>query len=244
MPARKPKFDWSLLDRYALYDYFQQIKDQIVGQVLAPDEFHKIVSRHIKRQLPVRVAKKYDLAVQDNWVWVGGTYFSDYDERKQKCIQVDIVYNMLDEHINYNRARFNRFCITLSDVILHEIIHMRQYRRRGWKMLPDYASTAEKTEQRNQQSYYGCTDEIDAYAFNIACELLRRFKNDQTAVEHYLSITPNRRSIASHSLKNYLKAFNWDYDHPIIKRLKSRTIRYLPNAIIGKPYRNRDWINH
>jgi hypothetical protein len=42
----------------------------------------------------------------------------------------------------------------MADTILHEIMHMRQYRRRKFKILPDYASTAEKTEQRAEQDLW------------------------------------------------------------------------------------------
>jgi hypothetical protein len=45
---------------------------------------------------------------------------------------------------------------------------MRQFRRRNFKQLPDYASNAEKSEIREEQEYLGCKDEIDAYSFNIA----------------------------------------------------------------------------
>jgi hypothetical protein len=33
----------------------------------------------------------------------------------------------------------------------------------------------------------GCSDEIDAYGFNIACELLYRFNNDADKVIEYLN---------------------------------------------------------
>lgn len=244
MPARKPKFDWSLLDRYSLYEYFQQLKSKIVGQDLTIHQFHKLFKNHIIKELPVRVSKRYDSKVNNGFAYVGGTYYSDFDQLKQKCIEINFVYNVLDKNINYTKIKFDRICTVITDVVLHEIIHMRQYRRRKFKDLPDYNSTAEKTEQRAEQAYYGCSDEIDAYSFNIACELLGKFDNDPQAVKEYLSTIQSKRSRASSSLRLYLKAFNWDYDHTIIKRLKSKTIRYIPNALNGKPYRNRDWINH
>jgi len=40
----------------------------------------------------------------------------------------------------------------------------------------------------------------------------------------------------------YLKAFDHDHNHPIIKKVKKKVLQYLPNAEIGKPYRNKDWI--
>jgi hypothetical protein len=41
----------------------------------------------------------------------------------------------------------------------------------------------------------------------------------------------------------YLKAFNHDHNHVIIKRVKKKVIRYIPYAKLGKPYRKKDWID-
>jgi hypothetical protein len=121
---------------------------------------------------------------------------------------------------------------------------MRQYRRRNFKELADYASTAEKTEQLQEQRYLGCSDEIDAYGFNIACELLVKYTNNINKVIKHLDINQKGVRTRVDSWRMYLKAFNYDHDHIIIKRLKKKIIRYLPFAIIGKPYRNKDWIGY
>jgi hypothetical protein len=120
---------------------------------------------------------------------------------------------------------------------------MRQFRRRKFKFLPDYASNAEKTEQRNEQIYLGSSDEIDAYGFNIACELTEKFKGDQTRIINYLAKNQKNQKQKFNSWRMYQKAFNYDHSHPIIKKLKKKVVRYLPHALIGKPYKNKDWIN-
>jgi hypothetical protein len=98
-------------------------------------------------------------------------------------------------------------------------------------------------ELRKEQSYLGCTDEIDAYSFNIACELLDKFKNDNKLAINYISKRQRKGNLKSNTLRTYLKAFEYNYNHPIIKRLKKRVIRYMPHAEQGKPYRTKDWIN-
>ena len=118
---------------------------------------------------------------------------------------------------------------------------MRQYRRRGFKSLPNYESTAARSKIREEQSYLGCADEIDAYGFNIACELLDKFKGDNKAVIKYLN-TRQRNSSARNCWITYLKAFKYDHGHEIIKRLKKKVIRYLPRAEAGKPFKSCDWI--
>jgi hypothetical protein len=134
-------------------------------------------------------------------------------------------------------------CTTIADTLLHEIIHMRQFRRRNFKQLPDYASNAEKSELREEQEYLGCSDEIDAYGFNIACELMNKFGKNNVQVVNYLNENQKSKKRRPNSWRMYLKAFEHDHNHPIIQRVKKKVVRYLPAAEVGKPYRNKDWIN-
>ena len=118
---------------------------------------------------------------------------------------------------------------------------MRQFRRREFKDLPDYPSTARRESKRKEQRYLGNSDEIDAYSFNIACELIDQYKNTNNIVKH-LSVNQKNKKVKHDSWFIYLKAFDHDHDHPVIKKVKKKVLHYLPNAEIGKPYRNRDWI--
>jgi hypothetical protein len=120
---------------------------------------------------------------------------------------------------------------------------MRQYRRRKFKVLPDYASNADKTEIRMEQSYLGCSDEIDAYAFNIACELVEKFQGDKNQIINYLNENQKGKKRRHNSWRMYLKAFQYDHNHPIVQRVKKKVVSYLPQAYLGKPYRNKDWID-
>ena len=118
---------------------------------------------------------------------------------------------------------------------------MRQYRRRNFKSLPQYASTAARTKVREEQEYLGCTDEIDAYGFNIACELVTKFNGNQKSIIKFLNqdLKGLRRKGC---WMMYLTAFKHDHNHEIIKRLKKKIIRYLPRAYSGKPFKSCDWI--
>ena len=237
------EFNWSILDRQQLYKLLWMVWPEIVDKPLTAAKIHAILAKHIKQYLPVRVSKKFDFGVDPGWVYIGGTYYSDYDQEFKKSIEVIFVYNPLDKKLCLNKSKFQRICKTFSDVVLHELIHMRQYRRREFKILPEYESNAERTEQRQEQGYLGCTDEIDAYSFNIACELIDRIGLDYPALIDYVSATHWKGRLKSNSLRMYLKAFDYNHNHRIIKRLKKKIIRYLPNAELGRPYRTTDWID-
>jgi len=241
MPQRNPTFNWSLLDRKDLIKFLYLIHPEVSNQKISVSKFHKIIAAHLKNKLPITVTKKMDKTTEPGMVYVGGTYYSDFDKHHRRCIEIIMCYNPTQKYLELSKKGYRGICILAADTILHEIMHMRQYRRRKFKFLPDYASTAEKSSQRQEQSYLGNSDEIDAYSFNIACDLMDRFKNNEKQVAHYLRETQKLRR--SSGWKMYLTAFDFNHNHPIIRRLKKKIIKYLPNAKLGKPYKSKDWIN-
>ena len=239
--ADRSDFDWSLLDRDGVAGFIWMLSPKIVNQRLTVDQFHGIIYRHLKKYLPLRISKtKYNKSDR-NTVMIGGCYYSELDQYNKLCIEVLLLYNPKDEYLKLNTRKFYRVCIVIADTILHEIIHMRQFRRRAFKDLPDYPSTARRASKREEQSYLGNSDEIDAYSFNIACELIDRYKSTKNVVRH-LNIDQKTKQVRYDEWFMYLKAFDHDHNHLIIKKVKKKVLQYLPNAAIGKPYRNKDWI--
>ena len=243
MAASTENFDWSLLNRNSIIGLMLTLAPEIVKQPLTVDQFHKKVTGLLKKHVPVRVRKTFSPKVDAGFVYVGGCYYSAYDEDYEKCIEVLFQYRINQKIINLTAKRFTSMCVTIADTLLHEIIHMRQFRRRNFKYLPDYASNAEKSEIREEQEYLGCSDEIDAYGFNIACELMDKFGKNKKKVVNYLNENQKGKKRRHNSWRMYLKAFEHDHNHPILQRVKKKVVRYLAAAETGKPYRNKDWIN-
>lgn len=243
MSNQRISFDWSTLNRNSLIDIFTQSFSEIIDKELTADRIRNIFNRNIKKYIPIRIVRKSDKAVEKGWIYIGGVYDGERDRKRKPCIEVNFTFNSEQQSILVNRFKCRIMSRLFADVVLHEIIHMRQYRRRKFKPLPDYESNAEMDELRQEQSYLGCTDEIDAYSFNIACELLEKFKGDKKLAIKYLGQNHRKGKLKSNSLKSYLKAFEYDHNHIIIKRLKKRVVRYIPRAEEGRPYRTKDWIN-
>jgi hypothetical protein len=242
MPTPKVKFNWSTLDRGTIISFMLSLAPTIVNNNLTMAQFHNKITNHLKKLVPVRFRKQGNFKVKSNSVWIGGTYYSDWDEDKKKCIELVFEYPLFDDYICIKAKKYKNMCYVIADTLLHELIHMRQYRRRKFKIIPDYNSTANKTEIRLEQSYLGCLDEIDAYGFNISCELIDKFKGNETDIINYLNENQKGKRRRHSCWIMYLKAFEHDHNHPIIHRLKKKIVRYLPQARIGKPYRNKDWI--
>lgn len=238
-------YDWSQLDRDLIAQMVALARPSVVGKTLSPAEFTKKI-RNLLRffKIPVHVKTSYDKETSKNSVWVGGLYYAVPDKIGKTAITVLLQFNPSNKkQLLINSYNFRRMCWSVADTILHEIIHMRQYRRRSFKDIPGFYSTANSGKKRAEQVYLGHDDEIDAYSFNIACQLIDRFNYNEKAIVNYLNSDLNDKRKKSNGFKTYLEAFDHNHKHIVIKKLKKKVMRYLPNAAeIGKPYKTNDWL--
>ena len=214
-----------------------------MGKSLTPDQINRIVRNHIKPIMPIKVIK---LIADDNvegLIYMGGVYHSELDKKGKPAIELNLNYHPDDAKLTVSMNRWRRMSRRFAHVMMHEMIHMRQFRARNFKSIPGYQSTAELTTERRAQEYFGDRDEMGAFAFNIACELIDRFGYNPTAIKRYLDTNKVRRHKNSWWY-NYLVAFNWNHDHKIIRRMKRKIMTQLENAYIGKPFKTTDWLTY
>jgi hypothetical protein len=240
--SRKP-FNWSLLDRQSLYSMLYRLKPSIVGKRIAVKQIQKLLSTHIKQYMPVKVVIDRDPKHDTGIIYIGGTYYADADVDGNRQIEVVFSYSTDSTTIKMSDARWIRTCNLFADTVLHEVIHMRQYRTREFKAIPGYESTAYYARDRREQEYYGHKDEMGAFAFNIACELYDKFGNDTSTVKKYLDSNLAKRAKKT-CWHKYLKAFDWNHNHPVIRSMKKKIVRNLPYAQIGKPFKTPDHLTY
>lgn len=238
---RVAQYDWSIIDRELLVAITALARYEIVNQTLTPTEFTARIRRHLRFfKIPINVTSIYHKKTDNSSVWVGGMYDSVKDLNNLTSITLRLQYNPNCTFIKMKTSHFNRFCITAADTILHEMIHMRQYRRRNFKDIMGYESVAESCRQRAEQTYLGHYDEIDAYSFNIACMLDEKFHSNSKKIVEYLNRDLNDGRLRKNSYLLYLTTFDHNHDHIVIKKLKKKIMYYLPYAILGKPYKTSD----
>ncbi len=236
--------DWSTLDRKKLFEILNGARKNVVGRKLLIEDLHKILANQIRKKIPVKVKLLRSAEQEHGIVYIGGCYYGDEDEEfNNRYVEIILSYFIWDEYLTITQHRWRRMCEVFADTVLHEIIHIRQYRTRKWKIIPGYCSSAELANQRKNQNYYGHPDEIGAYAFNIACELYDRFGNNQNLSIKYLNSNQATRHKSSTYLR-YLKTFDMDHQHKVIKRLKKKVIYYLPYAKIGKPFKTSNYLTY
>lgn len=237
-------YDWSALDRDIVAEMVSFAGYSIIDKSLTPTEFATKIRKTLQFfGIPVNLRSCYNTKTEKNCVWVGGLYNSIADKKGQQSITISLQFHKKDQAVKIKKPFFRRMCYTLADTVMHEIIHMRQYRRRNYKDIPGYYSTAELAKKRNEQIYLGHDDEIDAYSFNIACQLIDRFNRDQTKIANYLNSDLSDNRLKKDAYRMYLDAFDHNHSHRVIKKLKKKVINYIPNALeLGKPYKTSDWL--
>jgi hypothetical protein len=216
----------------------------IIGKKIPILDLQKKISTHIKDKLPVKVVRRQNEPTQKiGQIYMGGTYYSHFDYEGRRQIEVVLSYHPDDTAIKMTEYRWGRFCILFADTILHEIIHMRQYRSREFKCIPGYESTAYYHKQRVDQEYYGHKDEMGAFSFNIACDMIEKFGNDKTAIQKYMDSMQVKKHKRT-TYHRYLKAFDWNHNHPIVRQIKKKVVRNLDYAEAGKPFKTTNHLTY
>ena len=237
-------FNWSLLDRATLYSMLYELKSEIVDKRLPIGEITRQVSKHIKQHLPVKVVSSRHKPVKKGELWVGGAYYSDLDKTgKKRFIEVELAFPVDAQTMKTSLYRWERICTLFADTILHEIIHVRQYRARNFKDIPGYESTAYYAKDRAWQEYYGHRDEMGAHAFNIAQDLFDKFGWDPKAIRDYLD-SPVPKRVRPNGWGRFMKSFEYDHNHPKVKQMKRKIMTQLENAYYGKPFKTTNHLTY
>jgi len=237
-------FNWSALDRDMLYSMLYQLKPEIVDKRLSIAEITSILSKHIKRHLPLKVTSNRYKPVKPGEVWIGGAYHSYLDNAGNKrFIEVELAFPTTANTMKTSLYRWDRMCRLFADTVLHEVIHARQYRARNFKDIPGFESTAYYAKDRREQEYYGHRDEMGAHSFNLAQDMIDKFGFDTKAIKEYLdSAVPKR--VRPNGWGRFMKAFEYDHSHPKVIQMKRKIMTQLENAHCGKPFKTNNHLTY
>ena len=234
-------YNWSQLTRASLYEMLHKAGKDVIGKTLTPKEFKARITAGLSH-LPVRIRVIKHVISESKIVYIGGCYYPTDDEAGKTPIEIHFHYYPMDRVIALSAAKWRRVCMLFADTMLHEIIHMKQFRSKNFVGAADYQSTSPIKEQKKLQSYYGNPDEIEAFAFNIACELYAKFGSKEKVIECVNSnnLLHGKRGTAL----TYLVTFDFDFEHPVIKKLKKMILKSLDGAIRGKPFKASKYLTH
>ncbi len=200
----------------------EPLKAELVGYPLSKDEISQIIGRLISENFRVDVIQAEAPQVDPGDINVSACYDPELDSMNRTCIELVLVYSPYDSILIIDDEVFDGITKRLCDAISHEQIHQQQHRARFWEETwfddPDDA-----------EAYLSHKDEIDAYSYNIANELL-----DYADINQVLTILNSPSTIKlehSVNLFVYMQTFEYNSNHPVIKRLLKKITKLLPEVV-------------
>jgi len=199
----------------------KDLEPEVENVVFPITDFLDCVGEFIAKRFRVDVvaAQSDDVDIGD--VNVNAYYDPDLDERKKISIELVLVTNPNEKYITLDKLGWTALCNSIADSLAHELIHMYQSRVREFEDV-SIRQAAAFGEVPDAQEYLGNPDEIDAYAYNIAEELLEH-KDPLSKLNSIKNIKAND----SINLWAYIHAFDQNTEHPVIKKLLKKIYKNL-----------------
>lgn len=165
--------------------------------------------------------------LESNQANISAFYDPELDEDDLVCITVELIFSNKDTHIVWCPEVVDFFVQKLTATIKHEKLHQSQHRARNFEDAPT------GYDNRNMEyEYMSRPDEIEAYAMNIADELVR--KSDKETAKTLLRMASKtavykdeQGNLFSPDLFAYMSMWDFDSRRPVIKRLLKKTWEYI-----------------
>ena len=212
--------------RKEVLDILEDIKPKIVNQFLSVDELVQDLGVFIGQRFNIDVKHAEAGQVDQNDIELNGYYDGGLDEVGDTAIEVYLITNPMQDVIIIDAEQFNIIARKIADTLSHEVIHMSQFRARDFLEVEriEY-SDIEEDEEEDERGYLSSPDEINAYAYNIANELLE--KNALPVVLQKLNRLKDISIEDSLNLWAYVNAFEKNTNHPVLKRLIKKVYKSL-----------------
>lgn len=196
----------------------------------------KQVVTHLRRIVgpSVVITTQKSPNIDPNDLNLNAYYDPDEDENDEKPFEIQVLFPKENPNVTMNRQGWHEFAVKVIDFLEHEMIHQAQYRSREFRPGRQYRSKHQDPITKRSQEYLGNPDEIEAYAFNLSRELLRKTNNDY---ERTLGLLRNFSKTAmtkdqagrllSPNLFGYFSDFGFDTTHPVLKSLMKKTYQFV-----------------
>ena len=212
--------------RKEVLDILEDIKPRIVNQFLSVDELVQDLGVFIGERFNIDVKHAEAGQVDQNDIELNGYYDGGLDEVGDTAIEVYLITNPMQDVMIVDREQFDIIARKIADTLSHEVIHMSQFRARDFLEVERIEYTdIEEDDEEDERWYLSSPDEINAYAYNIANELLE--KNDLPVVLQKLNRLKDISIEDSLNLWSYVNAFEKNTNHPVLKRLIKKVYKSL-----------------
>ena len=176
----------------------------------------------IKKVIPFKecqIIGNDTLSVHNTNLQVSGVYDPEMDQDQLPPIELEIAFprkqpNFKFSEFDLTQSQWNNLVVDIACVLGHEFVHMEQFRKRNFRYGRNYVSASSTDATRQAQEYYGIPDEVDAYAWTTAANMVLGL------IENGKPYTVERTKV----YQVYRSVF--DKNHPVVVKLKNKTTRY------------------
>ncbi len=153
-------------------------------------------------------------------------YDQDADQDGDTAFGIELYFSdKEDQRITINNP--DPLVDRVIDMMKHEMLHQRQAQARDYE---DHSAGKDKRD--GNYEYMSRGDEIEAYAMNIADELVKKTsKKDAINLLRMANKTAQFKdemgNFLSPELFGYMAMWNFDSKHPVIKRLLKKIYQYI-----------------
>ena len=189
-----------------------------------PISFKKLVSQ-TRRQFKLAdfdlvIKTKKEKSLDCTEFYVNAYYDPDDDSINETAIEVVVFHNFTDCD-QFSGLQITDFLKEIFDAVVHEYKHKQQSMARNYYTYSDH--------NRSQYSaYLSDPDEVDAYAFSIAVELLRTLGRQRSQIYltriSVLSKVRQGPKLVSPNLHAYIQHFGLNQ---MVKRLSKKVYKHL-----------------
>ncbi len=181
------------------------------------DEIIAIVEKHfsIAKVTVVRTAQ-----LKEGELSISAHYDPELDEEGDTAVFITLVFSQEGPaSFTWSDNSKKYFLNKLKDALKHEVLHMKQFRNRGF-----HSGSDGYDDSTTEKEYMSRPDEIEAYAMNIGDEFIRKVGKDGAVdllrmAKKTAQFKTKVGQFLSPDLLAYFALFNFDSNHPVIKRL-------------------------
>jgi hypothetical protein len=221
--APKLKHLFYIPTRNHLLPILEDLSKDVVNSILPINELVDKIGEFIGSRFRVDVLHAQSPQVSPGDMNVNAEYDEEKDQKGRISIEIILITHPLDDTYLWDQEAFDVVAKRIADTLVHELAHMHQARARDFE--PFYSDIDEfDTDKEQAQHYLGHFDEIDAYARNIASELIdsQSYMNIHPYLERPSCVTLE----ASVNLWAYMNTFDKDVQNPAIRRLLKKVYKH------------------
>jgi hypothetical protein len=222
-----PKLDKTVTvpTRKDVLEILNDLKPFIVDHCLSVDELIQDMGVFLSNRFNIDVKHAEATQVDQNDIDLNGYYDGGLDEAGDTPIEIYLITNPMQDIVLLDSDQFDIIARRIADTLSHEVIHMKQYRARDFLEVETLEYNEFEDEEEENRWYLSSPDEINAYAYNIANELMDR--NSYSQVIEKLNKVKEISIDDSVNLWAYVQAFSKDVNHPVLKKLIKKVYKSL-----------------